>query len=141
MQIGWNKGQAGYDEITAACNEAKAAGMFVVSSSLEGVHGFRFHGLGRSPLADPDKFESYEPGLFWAAEFGYSDPRIQEFYAKRLMIPMDSRTLAGFTGAEDYFFCRSGGWSWSIPYLAGVYALACQVEPEITPERLLGVGA
>ena len=48
---------------------------------------------------------------------------------------MDSRTLASFTGADEHFFCRSGGWSWSIPYIAGVYALACQVEPKITPER------
>jgi hypothetical protein len=99
------------------------------------VHGFKFHGLGRSPLADPDKFESYEPGLFWAGEFGYSNAGTQKFYVNRLLIPMDSRTLASFTGAEDYFFCRCGGWSWSIPYVAGVYALTCQIEPEIPPER------
>ncbi len=36
---------------------------------------------------------------------------------------------------NEYAFFRSGGWSWSIPYIAGVYALACQVEPKITPER------
>jgi hypothetical protein len=134
MQIGWDKTQAGYAEITAACDEAKAAGMFVVSSSLEEVHGLRFSGLGRSSLADPDKFESYEPGLFWAREFGYTNMPTQPFYVNRLLIPMDSRTLASFTGAEDYFFCRCGGWSWSIPYIAGVYALACQVEPKITPD-------
>ena len=74
MQVGWNKGQAGYDEITAACNEAKTAGLFVVSSSLEEVHGFKFNGLGRSPLADPGKFESFEPGLFWANQFRPNDP-------------------------------------------------------------------
>jgi predicted small lipoprotein YifL len=68
MQVGWNPEQAGYDEITEAVQEAKEAGMLVICSSFERetVHGFRFNGLGRAPLADPDSFESYEPGLFWA---------------------------------------------------------------------------
>jgi hypothetical protein len=130
MQVGWSKSRAGYDEITAACDEAKAAGLFVVSSSLEEVHGLKFHGLGRPPLADPDKFESYEPGLWWAKDFSGS-----KWSADRLLVPMDSRTLASHTGADEYFFCRSGGWSWSVPYIAGVYVLACQVEPKMTPER------
>jgi hypothetical protein len=130
MSIGWDKDQAGYDEITAACDEAKAAGLFLVSSSLDEVHGFRFHGLGRSPLADPDKFESYEPGLWWADGFSQNS-----LPADMLLFPMDSRTLADYTRPGDYYFCRSGGWSWSIPYIAGLYALTCQVEPTMTPER------
>ncbi len=36
---------------------------------------------------------------------------------------------------DEYVFYRQGGWSWSIPYIAGVYALAVQVEHNITPER------
>ncbi len=48
---------------------------------------------------------------------------------------MDSRTTASPTGAEEYVFYRIGGWSWSIPYLAGMYALAVQVDPGITPEE------
>lgn len=129
MQIGWTSWQAGYSDIAAACNEAKAAGLLVVSSNLEEVHGFRFHGLGRSPLADPDKFESYEPGLWWAKDFS-ADRRP----ADQLLVPMDSRAVASHCGGDEYAFFRSGGWSWSIPYIAGVYALACQVEPKITPE-------
>jgi hypothetical protein len=52
-----------------------------------------------------------------------------------LLVPMDARTTASPTGTEDYVFYRTGGWSWSIPYLAGMYALAAQVQPEITPEK------
>jgi hypothetical protein len=48
---------------------------------------------------------------------------------------MDSRTTASPTGVSDYVFYRQGGWSWSIPYIAGMYALACQVDPSITPEH------
>ena len=48
---------------------------------------------------------------------------------------MDSRTTASPTAAEDYAFYRQGGWSWSIPYLGGMYALAAQIKPDITPEE------
>jgi len=130
MQIGWGKDQAGYNKITAACEEAKAAGMLVVSSSIEEVHGFKFHGLERHPLAEPDAFESYEPASWWTKRF-YAG----EGFSDRLLIPMGSRTTASPGGVEDYVFYRRGGFSWSIPYIAGIYALAVQVDPGITPDR------
>ncbi len=131
--VGWAPNEAGYDEITSAVQAAKADGILVTSSSLEQTYGFRMHGLGRSPLADPDRFESYEPGLFWARQLpadGITD---------RLLIPMDSRTVASPGGADEYAFFRSGGWSWITPFIAGVYALAVQVDPSITPERFWAV--
>lgn len=51
-----------------------------------------------------------------------------------LLIPMDSRCTASPTGVNDYVFYREGGMSWSVPYVAGLYALACQVKPDITPD-------
>jgi len=133
LSIGWSPTETAYSEMTAAANAARDAGLLVTSSSIEQTHKFRIHGLGRAPMADPDKFESFEPGLFWAREFG------KPFSAGRLCIPMDSRTTAGPTGSRDYAFYRSGGWSWITPYLAGVYALACQVKPEITPDEFLSL--
>jgi hypothetical protein len=50
---------------------------------------------------------------------------------------MDSRTTASPTGKEDYVFYAPGGMSWTVPYLAGMYALAVQVKPDITPEEFL----
>lgn len=130
MAIGWNAESPGYDEIMAATVEAKAAGLLVISSSVEKVHGFKFHALGRSPMADPNSFDSYEPGLFWAKDF-YKGQR----FSDRLLVPMDSRTTASPTGVDEYVFYREGGWSWSIPYIAGMYALAAQVQPGITPDH------
>jgi len=130
MQTGWSPEQAGYDDITAAVEQAKAAGVFVVCSSIEQVHGFKFHGLGRPPLADPDVFESYEPGIWWAKKF-YAGSR----FSDRLLVPMDSRTTASPGGTDEYVFYRQGGWSWSIPYIAGMYALAAQVNPTIIPNQ------
>ena len=132
MSVGWGPQSKGYQAITAAVQDAKAAGILVVSSSLEETFGFKFHGLGRAPLADPDKFESYEPGMFWAKDF-YDNPK--DRFSDRLLVPMDSRTTASPGGPQEYVFDREGGWSWSIPYIAGVYALAAQVKPSITPDE------
>ena len=47
---------------------------------------------------------------------------------------MDRRTTASPTGTEDYAYYINGGTSWAIPYVAGLYALACQVKPDVTFE-------
>ena len=130
MQVGWSPDQAGYDEITAAVNEAKAQGIFVVSSSLSDIYGLHFQGLGKLPTSDPNNFESYLPGSWWEKDY-YDGMPLKD----TLLIPMDSRTTASPNGTEDYVFYRKGGWSWSIPYIAGTYALAVQVKPDITPEQ------
>jgi len=132
ISVGWSPRQKGYAEVTAAVERAKKDRIFVVSSSVSATYDgkFNFHGLGRNPQADPEDFRSYRPGLWWMDQFwGFSagSPAL-------LLIPMDSRATASPTGNDDYVFYRQGGWSWSIPYLAGLYALACQVEPGITPE-------
>jgi len=124
IEIGWRPGGTGYREVTAAVEQAKKEGVFVISSSLSNTHGLRFHGLGRKPLSDPERPASYYPVTTWGP--GFDKPM--------LLIPMDSRTTAAPTGGSDYAFYRHGGWSWVTPYLAGLYALACQVKPDITPE-------
>ena len=39
-----------------------------------------------------------------------------------------------YNQTADYVFYRQGGLSWSTPYIAGLYALACQLDPDLTPE-------
>lgn len=126
MSTGWQPGQTGYAEITQAVDEAKAQGMLVICSTVERVHGFKFHGLGRDLRADPNDFASYRPARLGARSYSSHD---------QLLVPMDARTTASPTGKDGYAFCGDGGVSWSIPYLAGMYALAAQVDPKITPER------
>jgi len=133
ISVGWSPSQKGYEQIREAANKARAAGMLVICSSVEAVHGFRFHGLGRHLLANPDDFTAYGPGSWWARRFDEGNPKHAE--PNRLLVPMDARTTASPTGVDEYVFYAEGGWSWSIPYIAGVYALTAQVEPEITPDR------
>jgi hypothetical protein len=106
--------------------------MLVVCSSVDDVHGpeFKLLGLGREPLDDPNAFEECLPWHHVAEGF-YEGQQ----YTDWLMAPSDSRATASPNGEDEYVFYRRGGLSWTIPYAAGVYALAAQVDPEITPER------
>jgi hypothetical protein len=126
ISLGWDPGQKGYSKIRAAAAKAKAGGMLVICSSVEQVHGFKFHGLGRDIRADPNDFASYRPARWGTHMYASHD---------RLLVPMEARTTASPTGKDEYAFYGEGGWSWAIPYIAGMYALAAQVDPKITPER------
>ena len=54
---------------------------------------------------------------------------------KLLLVPMDHRTVADFTDGTSYRYeGNDGGMSWSTPWLAGMYVLAKQADPNITPE-------
>lgn len=131
ISSGWVPWMAGYDDVTAAVRQAEEAGIMVITvdSGTALPDNTGLGGLGRPPMADPDAFESYEPGSWWATEF-YAGG----FHFSRLLVPMDSRTVASPAGSHDYAFSRVGGGSWTSPYLAGMYALAVQVEPTITPD-------
>lgn len=148
MSMVWAPGNVGYKEINEAIKKAMAMGIFVISCNLYETNDlkFLFHGLDRYPLEDPDSFSVYNviPWDEWMlllhpARF----PEFIELYEKRidslvntefLLIPIYSRTFASQNGRKVYTFSRSTGWSMVPPYLAGVYALACQVKPNITPD-------
>jgi hypothetical protein len=131
LSIGWSPQQKGYQEMIDAVNKASAAGIFVVSSSISQTYGFKFQGMGRDSQANPNQFDSYLPGSWWAQQFYDGKTTLNQ----TLLVPMDSRTTASPTGINDYVFYGEGGWSWSIPYLAGMYALAWQVDPGISPQQ------
>lgn len=132
ISVGWSPDQKGCAETDAAVARATKEGVFVISTALERTHHLRFHGLGRDSSKDPDKVDSYGLGSWWANTFVRGPHRFLP--GERLLIPMDARTTASPTGEHDYVFYSNGGWSWCVPYLAGLYALACQVRPDITPE-------
>ena len=133
ISIGWSGRPPGYRAMVKSVNNAKEQGIFVVSSSLRNTYeGFYFHGLGREPLADPESPGSYGPGSWWAEQYYKTGTIVNGMEA--LLIPMDSRTTAAMTSTVDYAFYAEGGWSWCAPYIAGLYAMACQVKPDVTPE-------
>jgi len=132
ISVGWSPSQKGYKETMEAVERAKEQGVFVVSTSLEETYGLNFHGLGRDWYADPNDYNSYTPGYWWEERF-YSG--LSNSLGQTLLVPMDERTTASPIGSEDYVYYSRGGWSWSVPYIAGLYALACQVKSDVTPEE------
>lgn len=129
ISLGWMPGTCGYQEVTEAVERAKQEGVFVISTALESTHGLRFMGLGRDPQGDPDKPTSYSASSWYKIYLDLTPVQ------PMLLLPMDSRATASPTGVTDYAFYRTGGMSWAVPYVAGLYALACQVHPEVTPQQ------
>lgn len=132
VSLGWSSNTNGVPGVLAAIERATAANVFVITTSLERTHRISFQGLGRDPNADPDRVAAYRPGAFWSGHF-WGGGRFPP--GKRLLVPMDSRTVASPAAADEYVHYAAGGLSWSVPWVAGLYALACQVKPAITPDQ------
>ncbi len=134
ISLSWgceDKKKEGYDEYMKALKKAKGEGVFVISTSIGGREDMQgeelnYMGLGRKALSDPDDYTSYIHPNWGNAEEGFG------FGPETLCAPMDNMCIAAPTGNSDYAVYSVGGLSWTTPYLAGVYALACQVRPDIT---------
>jgi hypothetical protein len=109
------------DAFLEAHKKAKEAGILVVTCS----HKFlRYGTLTLIEGKDPDKPESYRFGRYG----GVSD---------LLLIPAGNRTIATHQGNDVYKYQREGGMSWAAPYIAGLAALAFQVNPDLQLETIL----
>ncbi len=56
-----------------------------------------------------------------------------------LLVLTGNRTIASYKGPDVYHYERQGGLSWTVPYLAGLAALAYQVDPEIKPDEIVSL--
>ncbi len=126
--------EKGADEVRAAIERAKDAGVFVITTSMEDNYGFSLLGLGKELTTDPDDTASYDPGSFWSSYF-YDGEMGRP--ADTLLVPMDARTYASWYTTDGYEFSSSGGLSWSVPWLAGMYALCLQEDNGLAPEEFI----
>jgi len=72
----------------------------------------------------PDDPQNYIPGKY----IGKNDV---------LRIPTGNKTIASHRGNDVYTYEREGGMSWAAPYIAGLAALAFQVNPDLKPEIIV----
>lgn len=129
---GFDSFAPGYEELQQAIQRAKDQGVFIVSTALEEHYGMSTCGANRDPKGDVDDPNNYEAGAFWK---DYERGIVRD-NSKLLLVPMDHRTVADFTDPESFRYeGNDGGMSWSTPWLAGIYVLARQVDPDITPEK------
>jgi subtilisin family serine protease len=56
-----------------------------------------------------------------------------------IIVPCDYRTTASEHGTDEYRYDDEGGWSWAIPYFSGVFALALQVNPDLSNDEFLEI--
>jgi len=123
--------------ILESMKKADDKGIFVISTISHKLYSSEvyFRGLGRGSLSAPDKLSSYMPAKSWANSF-YSFGRYL-LSSNTLFMPSDSRCTASPTGKKDFTFYSVNDWNLQLPYAAGLYALACQVKPGITPEEFV----
>ncbi|EQB87175.1 hypothetical protein J2Z44_000199 [Clostridium punense] len=136
MSMGCLPEDKGYKEFKEAVDKATKEGIFTISTSLPDTHGFEFTGAGRHPTNNPNEVSSYSAGKFWeGAIFSRKTPeQFLDSDKNCLYFPMDSRTIAGSNYDDEYTFYRYGAYSWIVPYISGLYVLACEANPEVTPE-------
>lgn len=130
---GYSDQVKGYEELTSAIKKADQENIFVITTSTDEYYDFTLFGMNRDYANDPDDFDSYLPAGWIEDEF-YAHP---DAYSDLILVPMGSRTYAGFTGQDDYELGHEGGLSWAVPWCAGFYALCCQVKPDITPQEFI----
>lgn len=131
---GERKKTKGYREYIDALKKAKAEGILVISTSIEEREDmaedkdkFSYMGLSKIKGKDTKSKDSY----CFASWVPYNKENA-DWYQTELCVPMDGMTLASEKGASEYTYYCHCGLSWSTPYVAAVYALACQVKPDVT---------
>jgi len=130
---GYTPQDKGYAELKSAIEKADKENVFVITTSTKGYYDFTLLGLNRDYAANPDDVRSYGiPG--WIVE---AFPVDSDTVSDRILVPMGSRTYAGWTGTDDYELGYNAGMSWAVPWCAGFYALCCQVKPDITPGEFI----
>lgn len=98
-----------------AMKRAHEAGIEVIYHGMENLAG-----IGRNPLLEPDYTGAYQ--------------KLVDTPPDALLVPVGGITITSHTDPRGYEFSRYGDQTWTVPYVAALYALACQLKPEITLE-------
>ena len=135
MSVGWMPEDRGAEAMEAAIARARAAGIAVVCVNSRDPLLEPWMGMGRSRYGSYNNRGDLRPGAFWEEQLYSGEYRGAD--GSLLLVPMDRRTAASPAGPEEYTHFPEGGMSWAAPWVAGLYALACQVKPEVTFEEFL----
>lgn len=112
-----------YEEWVKTLNQAEDQGILIVTCDPDFLH---YGILSLSPGQDPDDVRSYSPGIY------SSEKNV-------IRVPGSNKTIASHMGNDVYTFDRGGGISWGAPYIAGLAALAFQVNPDLKPAEILEI--
>lgn len=109
-----------------ACEQAEKAGILVLDCTSH--RGF----IG------PCYYDATDPENVTKAKAGFPSMAGMAGARGHLLAPCSLRTTAEeyIKGQSGYQYCGQGGLSWSIPYCAGVLAMAWQVRPDLQPAQM-----
>lgn len=124
---------ADYEQFKNSVKKLEDSGVFVQYNDNDSLDSkLRFDGLTRDNLKNPDDTNSYK--LSEVYENG-GNSLADKAHGNTLLIPAGYRTTAAPTGKDDYVNYAQGGASWQVPYIVGVYSLAKQANPSLTPDE------
>ena len=106
----------------------RGADVEVVYSSRDRLDAFTWGGV--APYEDREVAANYQLALYFAG---------RDVLRDRIILPGDYRTTASNKSEDLYIYWGTGGWSWAIPYAAGLAALAWQLEPTLTFAEIEGL--
>ncbi len=122
-------GTEDHEKWNTLVQKAAAQGVFVCSCSPDDKEVYQafFFGIPRKVNGNPNNPIDY---------IIPQNTNIQNY----LLFPRDQRTVASPQGEDMYVHYANGGDSWRTPCSAGLFALARQINPKITPEQFYKLG-
>jgi hypothetical protein len=112
-----------YDRWQETLKKAHKLGILVVTTTSPYLNYERLNHIQGADPDDPNNYYNYGTGK-----------------SRSLMIPVGNKTTASHFGPQVYtYWAGRGGGSWGAPYMAGLAALAFQVNPEIEPLTTAGL--
>ncbi len=117
------------EEAQALIKELTDAGVWVLSSE-EFWNDFGYLEK-KDPMGDADDFNNYQ----------INHPNDDEHPEQGLYVTSGNRTVPDPTNETAYRHDSRASASWAIPVVAGYYALACQADPSMTPEKFKQLAA
>lgn len=128
-----NDYEQNYQTLKASIDNAKQEGIAVITCDMNLDNKNRYP-VGANPNGDINSSENYKIWANLRKDDWYLDIVSKDEKDKTLLIPGEYRTVAG--QYNDYRYeGADGGESWTVPYLAGCFALAKQVDTNITYEE------
>lgn len=121
ISTGTFRRQANFEHWKKTLKKAEQHGILVVTCAQDWL---TYGMLARIPGRNPDDPNSYQSGKYGVRPGA-------------LLVPAGNRTTASHQGPEVYTYWTEGGMSWAAPYLAGLAALAYQVDPKIEPKTIV----
>lgn len=129
--------EPGLDEWIEAIKKTTDSGIVVVDVGTR--LGMEFTGGGS---IDKENFDEYSLWLNYKSRINIKHPDIKPEHYDQLpiIIPSDHRTFASsWQKLGGYEYNGKGGISWSVPYLAGIFTMALQINPNLTQEELVNL--